>query len=250
MRFPDLEGISQNTLKSYFLSNGLSHIFDSNLTQKEDLIPPNLIDLYALHQAVLLNKRTKILEYGTGWSTYVLANALSSVSQKYFSDAALSSLTPFRYLVIDSEQEYIDISRSRLSDQDRIKVEFVKSNYLMTTFNDRICTKYDILPNYSPDLIYIDGPSQKGCKNNIRGFTTSDSSLMPMMSDILQIEHFLAPGTLIIVDGRAANARFLRTNLQRDWNYCYLENVDQHYFYQSEAPLGKKNAQQLQFYFN
>ena len=29
-----------------------------------------------------------------------------------------------------------------------------------------------------------------------------------MAADILSIEHFLHPGTLIVIDGRTANARF------------------------------------------
>ena len=126
MRFPDLEGLSENTLKSYFLSNGLDYICNGKDSEIKTLIPPNFIDLYALHQIVLLNKRTKILEYGTGWSTYVLANALSSVSLNYSSEAASCSLAPFRYSVIDSEQQYIDISSSRLGSKCQINVEFVK----------------------------------------------------------------------------------------------------------------------------
>ena len=33
-----------------------------------------------------------------------------------------------------------------------------------------------------------------------------------MAADILAIEHFLVSGTLIVVDGRTANARFLKAN--------------------------------------
>ena len=41
-----------------------------------------------------------------------------------------------------------------------------------------------------------------------------------MSADILVFEHFLQPGTLIVVDGRAANARFLKTNLE----FIYAES--------------------------
>tara|TARA_Y100001978_G_C23507587_1_gene343990 strand:- start:202 stop:435 length:234 start_codon:yes stop_codon:yes gene_type:complete len=40
----------------------------------------------------------------------------------------------------------------------------------------------------------------------------------------------LLPGTLIVVDVRTANARFLKNNLQRNWSYYYEDNFDQHYF--------------------
>lgn len=57
-----------------------------------------------------------------------------------------------------------------------------------------------------------------------------------MAADVLSIEHFLLPGTLIVVDGRTANARLLRANFQRDWLYYYLEDFDQHFFELCERP--------------
>ena len=62
-----------------------------------------------------------------------------------------------------------------------------------------------------------------------------------MAADILSIEHFLHPGTLIVIDGRTANARFLKTNLQRDWAYFYSNSWDQHFFELQEEPLGRYN---------
>ena len=68
-----------------------------------------------------------------------------------------------------------------------------------------------------------------------------------MSADILSIEHFLVPGTLIVTDGRTANARFLKTNLQRDWYYCHDQEADQHYFELVEEPLGIYNKRQIDF---
>ena len=68
-----------------------------------------------------------------------------------------------------------------------------------------------------------------------------------MAADILSIEHFLLPGTLIVVDGRSANARFLKSNLQRKWSYSYCENFDQHFFELLEEPLGIYNKKQIDF---
>ena len=65
--------------------------------------------------------------------------------------------------------------------------------------------------------------------------------------DILAIEHFLCPGTLIVVDGRTANARFIKTNLQRDWDYWHSKEYDQHFFELKEKPLGVFNQRQVDF---
>ena len=69
---------------------------------------------------------------------------------------------------------------------------------------------------------------------------------MPMSCDILKFEHFLTPGTIIVLDGRTANARFLRDNFKRNWLYKYEE--DQHIFYLNDPILGKYNKLQLKFY--
>jgi len=68
-----------------------------------------------------------------------------------------------------------------------------------------------------------------------------------MSADVLAIEHFLLPGTLIVVDGRTANARFLKTNLQRNWSYYYSKEYDQHYFELTEKPLGVYNKKQIDY---
>ena len=68
-----------------------------------------------------------------------------------------------------------------------------------------------------------------------------------MAADILSIEHFLCPGTLIVVDGRTANARFLECNFQRNWKHLYSVDYDQHFFELLEKPLGVYNKRQIDY---
>ena len=68
-----------------------------------------------------------------------------------------------------------------------------------------------------------------------------------MSADLLLMEPFLLPGTLIVIDGRTANARFLKNNLQRDWEYHHHADEDIHTFELVEKPLGKLNAKQIDF---
>jgi hypothetical protein len=117
----------------------------------------------------------------------------------------------------------------------------------MTTFNGRACTMYKKIPNICPDLIYLDAPDQFSVLGNVRGISTQSKDRLPMAADLLLLEPFLLPGTLIIVDGRTANARFLKHNFQRNWEYIHFENEDIHTFELVEAPLGKYNKKQLEF---
>ena len=103
------------------------------------------------------------------------------------------------------------------------------------------------MPNICPDFIYLDAPDQFSVKDDIRGLSTNHPDRMPMSADILAIEHFLTPGTLVVVDGRTANARFLKTNFQRDWDHWHSEEYDQHFFELNEEPLGVFNQRQVEF---
>jgi hypothetical protein len=126
-------------------------------------------------------------------------------------------------------------------------VTFHQAYVEMGTFNDRDCTFYKKIPNVCPDFIYLDAPDQFAVKGFVRGISTNHPDKVPMAGDILTLEYFFLPGTLLVVDGRTANARFLKTNLQRDWIYCYDKNIDQHYFELSEEPLGVYNKRQINF---
>ena len=71
---------------------------------------------------------------------------------------------------------------------------------------------------------------------------------MPMSCDILKLENFYTPGTIIICDGRAANAKFLKDNFRRKWKYKNDKINDQHIFVLVDQSLGKYNDLLLDFY--
>ena len=118
----------------------------------------------------------------------------------------------------------------------------------MTLFNNKICTQYKKLPLCNPDFIYLDGPDQFNIKKDINGISTRHKDMMPMVSDILKFEYFYTPGTIIVCDGRSANAKFLKDNLKRKWKYQNDYKNDQHIFCLHDPILGKYNKLQLEFY--
>jgi len=85
-------------------------------------------------------------------------------------------------------------------------------------------------------------------KKNINGISLRHKDMMPMLSDILKFEYFYTPGTIIICDGRAANAKFLKDHLKRNWKYINDQKNDQHLFWLVDPVLGKYNKLQLEFY--
>lgn len=212
---------------------------------------PELDDLTRLHFLANTRKAITILEFGTGYSTIVLADALYKNKQKYQQHVSdnLRCSNPFELHCVDADKDFLKISEERIPEHLKEIVHFHHSNVVMGKFNDRICTYYEKIPNIRPDLIYLDGPDQFIAKGSIHGVTTAHPDRMVMSADLLTIEHFLQPGTFILVDGRTANSRFLKSNFQRDWSYKEDRINDINMFELTEPPLGVINKKHLEFCF-
>lgn len=228
------------------IEKSLYHAVDPN-----NQIPfaPELDDLTRLHFFIRNRRVTTILEFGIGKSTVVFADALAKNKRDYgdFVSKNLRRSNAFQTHSIDNSKQWIESCKNSFPEHLMEDVSFYFSDVEMTTFNDRICTLYQNLPNICPDLIYLDGPGQFDVKGDVRGISTAHPDRLPMSADILILEPFLLPGTLIITDGRTANARFILNNLQRNWDYCHFVEEDIHAFELVEAPLGKINKLQLDF---
>ncbi len=210
---------------------------------------PEWDDLVRLHKLIRTRRVTTILEFGCGYSTVVFADAIEKNRQE-FGDFVASNLrrsNAFEVHSVDDMAKYLKITRKRLPKNLKSFVKFTESEVLMTTFAGRVCTEYSNLPNICPDFIYLDAPSQDSAKGEISGISTRHRDRLPMSCDLLKIEHFLLPGTMILVDGRTANARFLRANFQRNWIYQHDALNDAHVFELVESPLGRYNKAQIEF---
>jgi len=257
MKYP--QSVSKKEMVSFFNKVGLKNLVKSSSKSERKIkdlrlskVPykPDLTDLYRLFKFVTLNKRTTILEYGTGWSTLVFHLALEINKKKFAAQPFKRCSNPYKLFVVDNDKKFIRISKKRIKNFSKRNknIKFTFSNAFMTKYKGKYVSYYKNHPRVNPDLIYLDGPDQYKIKNKINNFTINHPDMMPMASDILSYEHFLTAGTIIIVDGRTANARFLKINLQRKWKYRHFEKYDQSIFYLNEKPLGKYNREQLRFY--
>jgi hypothetical protein len=217
---------------------------------------PDLEDLYRLYQFVLINKRTTVFEFGSGWSTLIFSLALKELRDKFFDKIKfLRRNNPFELFVVENEKKYLNITMSKIKKineqlkiKNPIKINYFFSHVDMTILNNRICTQYRKLPLCNPDFIYLDGPDQFNVKGDVNGISTRHNDMMPMVCDIIKFEYFYTPGTIILSDGRAANVQFLKDNLKRNWKYLYDRKVDQHIFWLVGPTLGKFNKLQVEFY--
>lgn len=245
-------------LEDFFLDLGLQELVNLSRSRDREVnelnikVPykPELIDLYRLYSMVTTTNRTTVVEFGVGWSSLIFALALENNRSRLegYVKKNLRRNNPFELHSIDNEQPYMDIAQARIPNQLQKHVFFHHTEVDMVLWNGRVATEYRTLPIVSPDFIYLDAPDQFQIHGDINGINIGHKDMMPMSCDILKIEHFLTPGTLIVIDGRAANARFLKTNLQRHWRYSYEESYDQHVLLLDEEPLGPYNKRQLQMY--
>ena len=78
-------------IENFFIKKGLKLLIDLSKKNKRSVnqmisnkpYGPELNDLYNLYQYVLTNKRTTILEFGSGWSTLIFSLALREVRNKF-----------------------------------------------------------------------------------------------------------------------------------------------------------------------
>jgi len=238
--------------KNIFINENWKYEPRKKYKKSNETYGPEIEDLYRVYQIIYLNKRTTILEFGTGWTSLIIARALHDLKKKYLYQASkLRRNNLYELFVIDDFKKYLDISKNRISKIDELKnlkIHWKYSPVNMELYNGQISMTYKYLHLCNPDFIYIDGPDQFKVKGKIKGFTANHGDMMPMVNDILKFENYLNPGTIILVDGRAANTYFLKNNFRRNWLYHFDEENNQHFFYLDDPPFGEINKELLTFY--
>ena len=213
-------------------------------------IPPNYSDLARLHDLVVSRKVITALEFGVGYSTLVIAHALSENRRRWSDDVAALRLrvaAPFHQHVVDTSANWIEDTRRHLPEELREHATFRRSDCRIAVVGDRICHLYADLPDVCPDFIYLDGPDPAEVKGSVDGVSFSDPARTVLAADLIRLEYLLLPGTFILVDGRTNNARFLRDSFRRRFRYFYSAEGDCHAFELFEPPLGELNRRQLRF---
>ncbi len=250
--------------KEYLIQEGLNQYInlDANADFKEGAFdavsgklnipfPPVAEDLARLHRLIRKRKAFTVLEFGSGLSTIVMADALSKNKADFVAieeKPELRNRFMFQIFSVESDKQWIEHSQSNFPKHLLEHVNFHCSEIKIDTFNGRICHFYDNLPDIVPDFIYLDGPNPKDVKGNVNGMTFQCDERTVMAADLLLMESILLPGTFILVDGRTNNARFLKNNFQRNFEMSWDKDGDVTSFELKEERLGKYNILGSDFY--
>jgi hypothetical protein len=225
-------------------------IYTSVSVDNKTPFTPEISDLARLHFLIISGKPLTVLEFGSGFSTYIIAHALKilSLNSKSTIDNEYRITKPFHLYSVEESSEFLEISKNRLRDLNEF-VTFIHSYVRLENFNGNLVTYYDSLPNISPDLIYLDGPSQYATQTKFNGLSFNIPQRYPISMDILLYEWFLEPGAQLLIDGRTTNARFLIKHLDRNWKFKHDKFGDFTYLELIEKPLGVLNYKKIGFRF-
>ena len=221
------------------LSNYLESLLVSE-SHKDFLYAPEIDDLYFLYSLVREKSIVSILEFGSGWSTAVLSLALQE-NFLSFGDQYLAQVrhpNPFKMVSIDASKDFQKIAVGRIPAEQIDNLLPIHSVPKLSDDLGVLSHRYDLLPNFTPDLVYLDGPDHDQVVGEVNGFHYKDSFTPPISSDLLFLEPYIWPESYIVVDGRTANARFLNSRLRRNWEMLHDPFGDRTIFRLAETPFG------------
>lgn len=203
---------------------------------------PNVQDLVRLHSLARERMARTVLEFGVGFSTLVLADALARNEADFAKlpgPSDLRNADAFQLFSVDASEHWLGRARRGLPAYLARRVHLSFSRVLISTHNGQLCHFYERLPNVVPDFIYLDGPSPKDVEGSINGLDFSTAERTVMAADMLLMESTLLPRAFILVDGRTNNARFLARNFTRSFVCMHDQEGDVTTFDLDEPPLGR-----------
>jgi hypothetical protein len=211
-----------------------------------EVYPPNYPDLFSLYSKVISSRSLAVLEFGSGWSTFVFALALQENKDRDLGKVgSIRHPNLYQLMTIDCENRFMKLAVGRIPRDLTVKIHQIETKAYMSVLNDQICTLYQNLPAFTADFIYLDGPDcgPDQILGDVDGYSInyghgSKAYGLPMSADLIRLEPHLWPGTIIVTDGRGANARFLKNNFRRNWEYYYDDSLDQHVFQLDEPAWG------------
>jgi predicted O-methyltransferase YrrM len=170
----------------------------------------NFEDLQFLYELILNKKISTILEFGTGFSTIVMAAALKFNSKHKKNN---------KIYTLETEKKWIVPVKKKLMKYKKYS-EIIHSKCDVQLIDMSLCSVYRRLPNIIPDLIYLDGPDPDSVKSKIFNLNYEKTN-NPVSADILLYEYRLKPGAIIVVDGRPNNVIFLKNHLKRKYKFQF-----------------------------
>jgi hypothetical protein len=159
---------------------------------------PDFSDLLFLYQTVRCRKPGCVLEFGSGCSTVIIAQALS--------ENRIESSASNGYLCsLDADPYWARVTAQAIPEDLRELCEVRYSSVSEVDFAGTRVFRHARVPEISPNLLYLDGPAL--------------TREIQVAVDVLDIEDRFPPDFYGIIDGRWANTSFLKRHLKRRYSF-------------------------------
>ena len=162
---------------------------------------PDFSDLWFLYKIVRRRKPTWILEFGSGCSTVILAQALWDNERESVEKSSRHVIS------VDADSYWADATSDYLPDHLRAICRVFYSPLLEVECFGTLAFRHAKVPSVTPDFIYLDGPDLTPERR--------------VAVDVLDIEDRFQPSFYLVVDGRKENTTFLLEHLKRRYVYRY-----------------------------
>ena len=206
----------------FFIKNDLVKYFKRNDPNE---LAPEWTDLKFIYDLVRKRKPHCMIEFGSGISTIAIGLALKENDLK---DKIVG-----RLISVDGNKKWIENTKKKIDNELKEYIQFHFSKAVISTYNGQIVSLHESLPNVSPNLIYLDGPSPLDVSGNINGLSFQskpikkdddpndgifydycNNSRRIVAADPLLYESTAPADFFIFTDRRYTNANFLEKNLK------------------------------------
>ena len=239
----------ENVIQSKIQEISTIDLADPSKVRTNIVYEPDIKDLYRLYSFVIDNCVVSILEFGSGWSTLALSLGLQENRTKYqnlYPNEARNP-HPFRICTVDNSIDFVNLALSRLDHEMLTYIDTHIASPVLTTVGVHPVTLWNPTPRFDFDLIYLDAPEPEQVVTSSSFLPMKTVHDLPIAGDLVFNEPYIHPETSIIVDGRTANARYLSANLRRGWSHAHYPEEDFSLLHLSEQPLGRINAEHINF---
>lgn len=187
--------------KMALAKRGYVSLFDG---RPPEAYPPDWADLWSIYRMIRKCRPATVLEFGSGCSTIMTAQALADNATGGAPGHLYSLDTKPEPGGVDWGQKTLDSIPAHLKQYCTLRVTPV----VLSKFEGRPVWRYENVPDISPDFIYLDGPD----------FVHSPHKVAV---DVLDLESRFGPGFRLLVDGRIKNCMFLDAHFKRVYHKTY-----------------------------
>lgn len=171
-----------------------------------EALAPDVVDSWFLYRCVRARKPRCVLEFGSGFSTSILAYALWENQRESAMDGGM-------LYSVETDPHWLEVTRRYLPSHLQHLCQLWLTDLEVVEYQGTSVFRHVKLPEIVPDFLYLDGPGL------IDGKTTKISA------DLLDLEESFPPTFYMVVDGRWPCVRFLREHLKRRYIFKHSETL-------------------------